>query len=401
MLQQKTVFIMVGLPARGKTFLASRLKRYLNWQGYKTETFNVGEYRRKIVADKTHNSDFFDPDKKSFAKEREEIAKVCFGDLMNWLKNEGEAAIYDATNVTSARRKYLAEICAQNSVDFIFIENSCNDLKMFDEMVKIKIKNSADYKNKEMFFAEKDFRERVTHYEKVYESIDRKWPYIKIVNFGEMVENNFPKQKVNNIFQDIAEFLRSINLVKKNIFLVRHGESLFNLQNRIGGDSHLSDMGKGYSAKMAEFFNGQDMIIFTSEKARAKETADFFNQPKNSIKELNEINSGICDSMIYEEIAFRYPEIDKSRKADKFNFRYPDGESYEDVVRRVRKVIMMIESQKKDVLIIGHRAVNRCLFSYFVPIKQNNMPYINMPLGEIIKISPVKDLFEYKILKLD
>lgn len=401
MRQRKTVFIMVGLPARGKTFLASRLKRYLNWQGYKTEIFNVGEYRRKIIGGKTHSSDFFDPDKKSFAKEREEIAKVCFGDLINWLKNGGESAIYDATNVTSARRKYLAGVCVKNGVDFIFIENVCNNRKIFDEMVKIKIKNSADYKNKEMFSAEKDFRERVAHYEKVYESPGKEWPHIKIVNFGEIVEDNFPKQKRSNIFQDISEFLRSINLTRKNIFLARHGESLFNLQNRIGGDSHLSDIGERHSAKMAEFFDRKDLVIFSSEKARAKETANFFNQTKINIKELNEINSGICDSMTYEEIAFRYPEIDRSRKADKFNFRYPDGESYEDVVRRVRKVIKMIESQEKDVLIIGHRAVNRCLFSYFIPTTQNDVPYIDMPLGEIIKISPVKDMFEYEILKLE
>lgn len=34
------VVAMVGLPARGKTFMARRLKRHLSWIGYKTEIFN-------------------------------------------------------------------------------------------------------------------------------------------------------------------------------------------------------------------------------------------------------------------------------------------------------------------------------------------------------------------------
>jgi signal recognition particle GTPase len=38
---------MVGLPARGKTYISKKLCRYLNWIGLKTKVFNVGEYRRE------------------------------------------------------------------------------------------------------------------------------------------------------------------------------------------------------------------------------------------------------------------------------------------------------------------------------------------------------------------
>ncbi len=37
-----TVIVMVGLPARGKTFIARKMARYLIWQGVKTRVFNVG-----------------------------------------------------------------------------------------------------------------------------------------------------------------------------------------------------------------------------------------------------------------------------------------------------------------------------------------------------------------------
>ena len=43
------VIVMVGLPARGKTYIAKKLTRYLNWIGIKAKTFNVGEKTRNQV----------------------------------------------------------------------------------------------------------------------------------------------------------------------------------------------------------------------------------------------------------------------------------------------------------------------------------------------------------------
>jgi len=45
-LSEKIVVIMCGLPGRGKSSIAAKLTHYLNWQGYKTQMFNVGNYRR-------------------------------------------------------------------------------------------------------------------------------------------------------------------------------------------------------------------------------------------------------------------------------------------------------------------------------------------------------------------
>lgn len=51
---------MVGLPARGKTFISQKLARYLTWMGVSTRTFDVGTYRRNFHgAKQTH--EFFDP----------------------------------------------------------------------------------------------------------------------------------------------------------------------------------------------------------------------------------------------------------------------------------------------------------------------------------------------------
>ncbi|CAN0412010.1 unnamed protein product, partial [Discosporangium mesarthrocarpum] len=51
---------MVGMPARGKTFLARTITRHLDWMGLRSRTFSVGEHRRKSVG-LWQPHDFFGP----------------------------------------------------------------------------------------------------------------------------------------------------------------------------------------------------------------------------------------------------------------------------------------------------------------------------------------------------
>ena len=46
----KLVIVMVGLPARGKSYITKKIARYLNWLQHDTRIFNVGERRREATA---------------------------------------------------------------------------------------------------------------------------------------------------------------------------------------------------------------------------------------------------------------------------------------------------------------------------------------------------------------
>ena len=69
MVKTPTVICMVGLPARGKTYISRMLARYLNWIGVKTKVFNVGEYRREAFHEYA-NKEFFDPKNLEFVEIR-------------------------------------------------------------------------------------------------------------------------------------------------------------------------------------------------------------------------------------------------------------------------------------------------------------------------------------------
>ena len=71
------------------------------------------------------------------------------------------------------------------------------------------------------------------------------------------------------------------------------------------------------------------------------------------------------EEMTYEEIAQKYPLEFAKRDTDKYLYRYPTGESYQDLVARLEPVIMELERQT-NVLVVCHQAVARCLLAYFL-----------------------------------
>jgi len=103
---------------------------------------------------------------------------------------------------------------------------------------------------------------------------------------------------------------------------------------------------------------------------------------------LTEIQVGTCDGMTYEEIEHKYPHEFKLRSKDKLNYRYPQGESYLDVISRLEQVIFELERIKGPVLVIAHRAVLRCLYAYFHDLPSERIPHLEVPLHTIIKLVP-------------
>ena len=73
---------------------------------------------------------------------------------------------------------------------------------------------------------------------------------------------------------------------------------------------------------------------------------------------LNEIDAGDMENLTYDEIEEKFPEEFKARDQCKLTYRYPSGESYQDLVARLEPVMMELERQG-NVLLVGHQAVLR------------------------------------------
>ena len=84
----------------------------------------------------------------------------------------------------------------------------------------------------------------------------------------------------------------------------------------------------------------------------------------------------------------RWPEEFEARTKDKLRYRYPRGESYLDIIERLEPVIMALESEREPVMVVAHQAVHRCLYAYFRNIPPHEVPFISIPLHEVIEIIP-------------
>ena len=58
----------------------------------------------------------------------------------------------------------------------------------------------------------------------------------------------------------------------------------------------------------------------------------------------------------------RAAQVFAARRSDKLHFRYPGagGESYRDVIDRVRPIIIELERQRRSVVVVSHLAVQAC-----------------------------------------
>lgn len=135
---------MVGLPARGKTYISKSIVRYLNERGFECRIFNVGEYRRLSTDYSSH--DFFSSDNEQALQLRNKFAIDALEDLCSWLaKGDNRVAVYDATNSTKDRREIIYDtvVCKYN-YNLLFIESICNKANILDVNIRVSLCEEFD-----------------------------------------------------------------------------------------------------------------------------------------------------------------------------------------------------------------------------------------------------------------
>lgn len=388
---RKLVLVMVGLPARGKTHLARKLARYLSWLGHRTRVFNVGSYRRARLG-AAQPASFFDPDNPDGLEARRRVAGEAIEDMLHWLRGDGAVGIYDATNTARTQRALVAARCQAVGVEVIFVESICDDPEVIEANIRQTKLMSPDYDGMDPEAAADDFRARIAHYQRVYEPVaDDEGSYVKLIDLGEKLVAH----RVEGHLQSrLVSFLLNTHASQRVVWLTRHGESLYNLAGRIGGNPDLSTRGEGYARALARFLEkraeGDDPtpVVWTSTLKRSIQTARHTAWDKFSLRALDEIHAGSCEGMTYQEIEKQMPDEYQARARDKLRYRYPRGESYEDVIQRLEPVIIDLERQVRPVLLVGHNAVVRALYAYFMNWPPEVCPHLDVPLHTLIELSP-------------
>jgi len=402
MSDKKLYIVLMGLPARGKSTLALRLRDAFRRDGISTRIFNNGNLRRiYLPLDETSRSEFYSPENSAAVELRKGFARINMERAKAYLRNSGQIAILDATNAGRERRATIEKYLNDHSLFFIECINDDEDILKLSIQEKINLPEFAHFKDK---VTKIEFLKRINYYQMIYIPLKVERNYIRIDSLQNMIIEEKHSDAIP-FYERLRDYLVTDEV--KNLFLIRHTETEYNIINRIGGDSPLTKKGKEQATALGLFFKKKKIsYIFTSKKQRTIDTAKAICEIQNdcriiSLTEFDEINAGICERMTYGDIEKKMPHVFKKRGTNKYHYIYPEGESYETMKPRIIqgvKKAFFLNRRANNIMIIGHQAVNRMILSHFLYRREDDVPYIYIPQDRFYHIVSTQDkkLFELK-----
>ena len=121
---------------------------------------------------------------------RTAVADAALKDTMDYLDQEGDVAIFDATNTTRERRQVIYDtVVVKSQFKCLFLESICDNPQLVEtNIIDVKV-HSPDYDNMDKEDALQDFLQRIEHYNEVYEPMAEEHEghlsFMKCVNAGE------------------------------------------------------------------------------------------------------------------------------------------------------------------------------------------------------------------------
>ena len=164
-----------------------------------------------------------------------------------------------------------------------------------------------------------------------------------------------------------------------NIYIIRHGETakdrVFNLDGY--PDAELTKTGLRQAHLSGKHLSKVHFnAIYSSDLKRAVQTAEIISSYQQNLqvgidKQIREIHMGVFHTSSEDQIRKDHPEFYKEYlKRDK-DFRYPEGETGEEVLLRTLNFLKSIKFQKLDnICIVCHGGVIRSVISHFLGLPQ-------------------------------
>ncbi|MEG2354137.1 MAG: histidine phosphatase family protein [Clostridium sp.] len=189
------------------------------------------------------------------------------------------------------------------------------------------------------------------------------------------------------------------------IYLVRHGETKWNLEKRMQGsyDSDLTDNGISEARILGEALKDVDFTaVYASPLGRAANTAKYIKKDRNIDiiykDELKEMNFGIFEGKYYEEIEKNYA-VDWDNFWNKPHlYKAIEGEEYLELIHRARSILSEIIKNHRDgkILVVTHTALIKAIYYVVKDLSLENFwqePYIKNTCLSIIDVDEDKITF--------
>lgn len=158
----------------------------------------------------------------------------------------------------------------------------------------------------------------------------------------------------------------------QQVFIVRHGETDYNLSGRWQGhlDIPLNKLGREQAHRVAEALAPRGLqAVYSSDLSRALETAQIIaarcglHQVRTD-KRLRELNCGVFQGLTRSEIAATYP-LEQTHWDHNDDYVIPNGESRLQVQARVYDFwnFLMAREKAETIAIVSHGGTIRWLLN--------------------------------------
>ncbi|ADZ71738.1 histidine phosphatase family protein [Polymorphum gilvum] len=178
------------------------------------------------------------------------------------------------------------------------------------------------------------------------------------------------------------------------LIFVRHGQTDWNAEGRMQGqqDIPLNDTGRAQArrngAALAAFLRAEalsvgDFRFLASPLGRTRETMELLRaemglppQDYGLDDRLKELTFGAWEGYTLEELAGRTPDLVAARKADKWGFVAPGGESYGMLSVRIGGWLRSVDGPS---VVVTHGGVIRVLHGLLLAVPPAEVPKLDVP----------------------
>ena len=182
------------------------------------------------------------------------------------------------------------------------------------------------------------------------------------------------------------------------IYLLRHGETLWNVEERYQGqlDSALTlkgeEQAKANALKLSKYIDIKEVKFFSSPLGRAKATAEIiakYNGLESSQiifeQDIQEFNYGIFEGETKEYCKKVYEKEFQEREANKFSYVLEGGESYMKVFERLMRWLSSVQNEEV-VVVVAHEMINRALRGIYCSLITDEMLTLRQANDVLIKL---------------
>jgi len=251
------------------------------------------------------------------------------------------------------------------TISIVFIESICEDVDVLEANMRAKVRASPDFAGMDENEALADLQARVANYEAVYEPVvDEEGAYIKLYDISAKVS---ARHVFGRMSQRVLPYMMSLHIGLRPVFLAALPAG-YSSRTSTGSDGESSPVeGGSFAREVARWvqssMQGSSLRLLSSTQPSAVQASQVISAESGCISPTH--RSGLNPLDTGEVLG-----LDREARLASMGFaeRYPGGESFADLVRRLEPCVLDIEASMEPVLILAHATPCRALRAYFMRI---------------------------------